>query len=152
MDNDAFRSTYRAVSERSCAFEKAILSNRAGCSQAHKFCIAERDGVGCRSDEAQADCAALLEILRQRARFALHIADERAALPHAKAMRIQVGGLRGILGALSPGLPIPARIADVRRTVRAARAQFGDFSLLPFQEIVRQIAAFQDRRRPRGRE
>jgi len=151
MDQDAFRTTYRAVNERFCAYEKAILTNNCACSLAHKFCIAEREGVHCGSDLAQAACIELLELLRRQARFALKTTDQRTALPHAKAMRIQVGGLRGIEAALHPEEPVPARIQDIRRTIEAAIAAFGSLDRLPFQEIIKQVAAYQGRRRLRGR-
>jgi len=151
VDQDAFRTTYRAVNERFCVYEKAILTNNCACSLAHKFCIAEREGVHCGSDPAQADCMELLDLLRRQARFALKTTDDRAALPHAKAMRIQVGGLRGIESVLHPEEPVPARIADIRRTVESAIATFGSLERLPFHEIIKQVAAYQGRRRLRGR-
>ncbi len=149
MDQDAFRTTYREINERFCAYEKGILTNNCACSLAHKFCIAEREGVHCASDEAQATCVQLLELLRRQARFALKTTSDRTALPHAKAMRIQVGGLRGIEAAVNPGQPVPARIADIRRTIEAAIAKYGSLAEFPFQEIVKQIAAYQGRQRTR---
>ena len=149
MDQDAFRTTYREINERFCAYEKGILTNNCACSLAHKFCIAEREGVHCASDEAQATCVQLLDLLRRQARFALKTTSDRTALPHAKAMRIQVGGLRGIEAALNPNQPVPARIADIRRTIETAIAEYGSLADLPFQEIVKQIAAYQGRQRTR---
>ena len=43
MDNEAFRTTYRAVNERFCPYEKAILTNQCCCSRAKRFLIAERE-------------------------------------------------------------------------------------------------------------
>jgi hypothetical protein len=151
VDQDAFRNTYRAINERHCVYEKAILTNNCACSLAHKFCIAEREGVHCGSDSAQAACVELLELLRRQARFALKTTDNRAALPHAKAMRIQVGGLRGVEATLHPEEPVPVNIADIRQTIEAAIAAFGSLERLPFQEIIKQVAAYQGRRRLRGR-
>ena len=149
MDNDAFRETYRAVNERFCAYEKAILTNQCACSQAHKFCIAEREGVHCGSDQARADCLELLDILRRQARFTLKHTNtsDRTALPHAKAMRIQVGGLRGIQAVLRPDAPVAGPITDIRGIIRAALARFGSLDRFPFPEIIKYIAAYQGRRR-----
>lgn len=152
MSSNALRSSDPGLDERLCPFAQCIIANYAACSEAQKRCIAEREEVRCGSNEAQSDCIQLLEILRRQARFALHAADERAALPHAKAMRIQVGGLRGIQAALAPDEPVPECIADIRRTVRAALSQFGDLVRLPFQGIVKEIAAYQSRRRLRRRD
>jgi hypothetical protein len=151
VDSEAFRSTYRAINERFCPYEKAILTNQCACSLARKFCIAEREGVQCSSDSAQADCLELLERLRQQARFALKLTDTRGALPHAKAMRIQVGGLRGIQSSLTPDDPAPLFIADIRAMVEAAIERFGALERLPFDHIMQQVAAYRGRQGPHQR-
>jgi hypothetical protein len=150
MDNEVFRRTYHSINERFCPYEKSILTNNCKCSLAKRFCIAEREGVNCGSADAQEQCLELLELLRQQARFALKATDERAALPHAKAMRIQVGGLRGLHAAVAPDEPIPAKIDDINGIVEAAREQFGRLRDLPFQLIIKQIAAYKGRRRLRS--
>jgi hypothetical protein len=150
LDSDALRRTYRAVNERYCAYEKGILTNQCACSEARKFCIAERDGVHCVSDEAQETCIAVLDLMRRQARFALKTNERQRALPHAKAMRLQIGGLRGIAVALDPEAPAPAEIADVRALLLAAIARFGALERLPFAQIMQQIAAYRPRRRRRG--
>lgn len=151
MDQDEFRKTYRTVNERNCVYEKAILTNNCACSLSHKFCIAEREGVHCGSDQAQADCIQLLETLRQQARFALKGTPDGTALPHAKAMRVQVGGLRGIASVLHPDAPIPAHIDDIHATIRSAISAFGGLDHLPFSAIMQQIAAYKGRPRRTAR-
>jgi len=147
MDNEIFRRTYRDINERFCPYEKSILTNNCQCSRARRFLIAEREGIHCSSDEAQERCLALLDLTRQQARFALKAADDRAALPHAKAMRIQVGGLRGLHAALSPDEPVPAKIPDIFGLVEEAVERFGELGNLPFQPVIQQIAAFKGRPR-----
>jgi hypothetical protein len=149
MDNDIFRSTYRAINERFCPYEKSILTNNCECPRAQRFCIAEREGVHCDSDAAQARCIELLELLRQKARFALKATEEGGALPHAKAMRVQVGGLRGLHAAVEPDEPVPAKIPDIDGIVEAAIERFGTLDAIPFQPVIQQIAAYAGRRRLR---
>jgi len=151
MDQDIFRRTYQEVNECFCAYEKSILTNYCDCSQAERFCIAEREGVSCRSAAAQAQCLALLELLRQQARFTLKNTLERTTIPHAKAMKVQVGGLRGLKMALNPQAPLPVAIDDIYSTIEAAKARFGHLRDLPFQIIIQQIAAFEGRKRSRRR-
>ena len=151
MDNEYFRKTYRAINERYCPYEKSILTNHCRCAQAERFCIAEREGVRCRTGAAQAQCVSLLETLRQRSRFALRSTDDRSALPHAKAMRVQVGGLRGLCAALRPDEPVPAVIEDIHGVLQAAVDRFGDFDDWPFQLIIQQIASYKGRKRFRDR-
>jgi hypothetical protein len=149
MDQDAFRRTYRDVNERYCAYEKCILTNECQCSQAERFCIAEREGVRCGADDAQAQCLEVLMLLREAARFALRAATEEGVLPHGKAMKIQVGGLRGIRAALEPDADTSASIADVHRLLCQASDAFGGLANLPYSQIMRDVAAYQVKKRSR---
>ncbi len=153
MDQDAFRKTYHEVNERFCAFEKAILTQQCQCSEAHKFCIAEREGVHCNSDAGQQQCLQLLEVLRSQARFALRATseDRKNLLPHGKAIRIQVGGLRGLHVALNPGQPAPPCIESVINLVNRAIKHFGSLDKLPFSMVMQQISAYHPRIRSRRR-
>lgn len=151
MDNEVLRETYHSINERFCPFEKSILTNNCACSRARRFCIAEREGVGCGSDAAQARCLELLALLRGQARFALKAGGEQTALPHAKAMRVQVGGLRGLHAATLPDEPIPEKVEDIHGIIDAALERFHSLSALPYQTIIRQIAAYRGRQRLRRR-
>lgn len=147
MDQDAFRQTYREVNEVYCAFEKSVLTNECRCRCAERFCIAEREGVHCRAASSQARCLKWLELLREQARFALRTDEERRLLPHGKAIRLQVGGMRGLVRALSPAEAAPARIDDVDATLAEAEKRFGDLESLPFPQIMREVASYQGRKR-----
>ncbi|HIP52777.1 MAG TPA: hypothetical protein EYH03_02025 [Chromatiales bacterium] len=149
MDQDAFRQTYRDINDRLCVFEKSILTNQCRCSRAERLCIAEREGVHCTSDEAQALCIALLDMLREQSRFALKNVDGQPLLAHGKAMRIQVGGLRGLYSALYPDQPIPHPIPDINGLIEAAVNRFSGIDGLPLQPVIQQIAAY--RGKVRGR-
>ncbi|MGB5466121.1 MAG: hypothetical protein WBM84_08565 [Sedimenticolaceae bacterium] len=152
MDQDAFRKTYREVNEVFCAFEKSVLTNECSCRCAERFCIAEREGVHCRSEPGQARCLRWLDLLREQARFALRTEDGRQLLPHGKAMRLQVGGMRGLQLVLGITRSSPTQtIDDVDGTLAAAEACFGSLEGLPFSEIMREVAAYQVRKRSRRR-
>ena len=105
MDQDAFRRTYRELNERFCVYEKSLLSRKCTCCKAKKLYIAEREGAHCTEDEAQEQCLEFLGKLRHHARFTLKSNNLKAVLPHAQAMRLQVGGLRGLYLALYDGGP-----------------------------------------------
>lgn len=151
MDQDAFRKTYREVNEVYCAFEKSVLTNECRCSQAERFCIAEREGVHCREQDRQARCLRWLELLREQARFALRADEERRLLPHGKAIRLQVGGMRGLMKLLNPTETMPNSVADVDGMLAAAEKQFQNLENAPFSEIMREVAAYQVRKRSRRR-
>ncbi|MCG8015325.1 MAG: hypothetical protein JAY97_03830 [Candidatus Thiodiazotropha sp. 'RUGA'] len=149
MDQDAFRRTYREMNERFCAYEKSLLSRHCDCSQAKKICIAEREGVHCISDEANAQCLELLKNLRHQARFALKSNNDNEVLPHGKAMRLQVGGLRGLFSVLYPDQTTPEVIEDVFQLISRAKAEYNSLDNLPFQTLIQHVSAYQGRRRLR---
>ncbi len=151
MDQDAFRKTYREVNQVYCAFEKSVLTNACQCSQAERFCIAERKGVHCRHEERQARCLRWLELLREQARFALRTDEERRRLPHGKAIRLQVGGMRGLSRVLAPQSTAPVAIREVDGLLSRAEEEFGRLEDLPYSAIMREVAAYQGRRRSRRR-
>jgi len=151
MDQDAFRKTYREVNEVFCAFEKSVLTNECQCSQAERFCIAEREGVHCRSEERQGRCLRWLELLREQARFALRTEEQRKLLPHGKAIRLQVGGMRGLTKVLDATEPTAEMIDDVDRLLAEAENAFDALENAPFSEIMRYVAAYQVRKRSRRR-
>jgi hypothetical protein len=150
MDQDAFRETYREVNEVYCAFEKSILTNECRCSQAERFCIAEREGVHCRQAASQARCLRWLGLLRDQARFALRTDQERQLLPHGKAIRLQVGGMRGLNRVLDANDGIDA-VADIDHALGVAEQRFGSLEALPYSDVMREVAAYQVRRRSRRR-
>ena len=153
MDQDAFRTTYREVNERFCAFEKSLLTNQCQCSQAERFCIAEREGVHCHIDDGQARCLEVLDTLRDQARFALRTDSESSRiLPHGKAIRIQVGGMRGLFHVLHPDQPIPDPIKDINDLLLEALDRYRDFASLPYSAIMQQVAAYQVKKRSRRKD
>ncbi|MCU7930624.1 MAG: hypothetical protein KZQ90_07485 [Candidatus Thiodiazotropha sp. (ex Codakia rugifera)] len=147
MDQDAFRRTYREMNERHCAFEKSLMTRHCNCSQAKKICIAEREGVHCISDEAQQQCLELLETLRHQARFALKSNNDNEVLPHGKAMRLQVGGLRGLFSALYPDQQIPDAIDDVFGLINQAKETYEKLDNFPYQILIQQVSAYKGRQR-----
>ena len=148
MDQDAFRETYREVNENFCAFEKSVLINQCNCSKAERFCIAEREGVHCLSEEGQARCLDALSILRDHATFALRELTE-GKLPHGKAMRVQIGGMRGLNKLLNGD---DTQVPDVDAILQAAIQRWSSLEQLPFSEIMPSIAAYKGKTRARRRQ
>jgi len=147
MDHDAYRKLYRDMNQRYCLFEKTILSGQCSCSQASRFFLAEREGMHCNSDSGQCKCEQLLKLIRLHARFTIKLASQTAALPHAKAMRLQIGGLQGLYMALHPEEEKPAIVEDVYALIGIAVDTYEDIEQLPFQEIIKQVAAYKGRNR-----
>ena len=129
-----------------CPFEKAILSVQCDCEMATRFSIAEQMGVECRSDIARNNCTTLLVYLRERARFVLKVTDTSAGLPFGKEMKVMLGGLIGLQRQMAPQEGV-ARVQNIHALVQQAQAAYGSLDALPYQEIVKSIAAFQGKRR-----
>jgi len=150
MDQDAFRKTYKDINEQFCAFERSLLTNQCQCSMSERFCIAEREGVHCKSRSGQKQCLELLAILRKQTRFALKTNDDKPMLPYGQAMKIQVGGLKGIQLAIDPTLEYTP-VKDVYGLIAEATRIFGSLDALPFQTIIQSISAYKLRKRRTGR-
>ncbi len=142
MDESAFHDARRAAVRHPCAFEKALLAGHGGCPRAARHAIAEREALSCTSPSAAARCARFHELLRRNAGFALGLKSVDAALPHAKHMKLQCGGLDGLHAALMR----EGRIDDVGDLVEAAFVLYGGLEALPYSEIMRAVAAFRVRR------
>ena len=135
-----------------CPFEKAILSVQCDCEMATRFSIAEQMGVECRSDVARNNCATLLVYLRERARFVLKVTDTSAGLPFGKEMKVMLGGLIGLQRQMATEEgAAAARVQNIHALVQQAQAAYGSLDALPYQEIVRTIAAYHGKRRGNAR-
>jgi len=145
MDHRELRNAHRALANTPCPFEKAIATRVCGCQHAAKTQIAEREAIRCAEAEAQSICAQLLRLLVENGAFALRQTGAPAALPHAKALRIQCGGLRGLQKALDPYEESP-RINNIFGLVKRALVRYKDLPSLPFTEIVREVSTYSARR------
>lgn len=109
--------------------------------------------VSCLETMDQARCLEILDLLREQARFALRTDNNsQKILPHGKAIRIQVGGMRGIFHALNPGQSIPDPIPDIDNLLLQALDTFANFSSLPYSKIMQQIAAYKVKQRSRRKD
>jgi hypothetical protein len=143
MDESAYREARDSAVPLPCVFEKALLAGCADCTMAIRRALAEREAMACASPVARGDCVTLQAIARERSTFALKLGAANAPLPHAVAMKLQCGGLAGLRAAMA------ADDADVHGMVVAAQRRFGGLADLPWQDIVRAVAAWQGRRRRR---
>ena len=150
MEEDEYRSTYDAVNQRRCIFEKAINARHVGCGQMKRFYLADREGVGCQSEEGQKRCVALLERMRSSARFALQMTHIGGPLPHNKEIKVQVGGLLGIQALVQPELAEAGKVEDAFATLNRAEQRYGGIEQIPLSNVMKDIKQFQGRRRRRG--
>ncbi len=148
MEENEYRQTYSDINDIPCAFQKAILTRTCACSRAIRFNLAEREGVACKSPAAKDRCVGFLHYVRENARFTLGLPRITGVLPHAKEMKIQCGGLRGLQHNVDGG-EMPTLVADVYTLLNTAMADNTELADLPYPDIVQGVAAFQNKRRSR---
>ncbi len=148
MDETEYRSTYHAINELRCVFEKAILSRRCACTRCNRFHLADREGAACQSPGAHQRCHQLLQQLRQKALFALKLTHLEGELPHAKEIKVQTGGLLGLQAALRPEQPA-IRVADVDGLLMEALQHYPSLAALPYPRIMQSVVGFEGRKRRR---
>ncbi|BAO45356.1 hypothetical protein [Thiolapillus brandeum] len=147
IDEDFYRQTYQEVNPDHCIFEKGMLTNQCLCSRNQKLLIAEREAASCTDKDAQARCREFLNTLQQQARFALKLRDAGQKLGHVKAVKVQIGGLRGLYQALHPDQTIPTPLPEVAGLLEEALRAWKSFDQLPFQDIIPEIGRWEPRRR-----
>lgn len=150
MDETEYRQTYHEVNERRCVFEKAINARRCTCDLSQRFNLADREGVSCTSETGAIRCRQLLDVLRDNARFALQMTNVPGPLPHAKEVKVQIGGLLGLQKTLHPEMVSDNLAHNINGLVETALQQFNSFDNLPYSEIVKSIVNFEGRLRRRS--
>ncbi len=145
VDEQAFRSALADLDKAECPFAKALLGAHAACRLAQRFYLADREGVECVDAVARMNCGAYLDHVRAVAGPRLGAIDAGGALPHGVAMKLQVGGIRGLAAALGVAV-----VDDVATLVAAAVARDGGLDGLPQETIVAAVDGYAPRRRRGG--
>lgn len=121
------------------------------CRQSQRFNLADREGVSCTSETASRCCAQLLELLRRNASFALQMTRVPGPLPHAKEVKVQIGGTLGLQKLLLPQTHDDELVHDIHGLTDMAIHRYGSLDNLPYSEIVKSIVTFEGRLRRRSR-
>lgn len=128
-----------------CPFEKAIISGQCGCEHAGRSALGEHLGVTCRAGMVQVNCVTLLDLLRERSRFALKVTATEQ-LPFGKELKVMIGGLQGLQRVIH-GDSHDAHVPNIHGLIAVAQAQFGGLAALPFEQVIKGVSAYQSRRR-----
>ena len=147
MDEQQYRNTYHSINDRRCVFEKTINSRRCTCKQSRRFHLADREGIACRSESGNALCRELLDHMRSKARFALHLTSADGPLPHAREIKVQTGGLLGLQGLLYPEKSGADNVDNAIGLIDTALTEFGSLESLPYDIIIQAIVRFEGRKK-----
>jgi hypothetical protein len=116
-----------------------------------RFNLADREGVSCTSETGSIRCKQLLDLLRQNAKFSLQMTNVPGPLPHAKEVKVQIGGMLGLQKLLHPQMCDEELVHDINGLANAAVQQYSSLDNLPYSEIVKSIVTFEGRLRRRSR-
>lgn len=130
-----------------CPFEKTIVSTQFGCENAQRAQVGERIVVVCQSHLAQPNCAMMLELMQQKARFVFKLTDTSQDIPFGKKIKVLYGGLLGLQKIIYPELSRSLQVSNIHRLIIEAKENYKSLHDLPYESIVRSIAAYQSRRR-----
>ncbi|MCK5895346.1 MAG: hypothetical protein KAG20_01000 [Cocleimonas sp.] len=148
MDEDQYRKLYHELNPNRCVFEKSINNRRCDCSLKHRFLIATREGIACRSEKALENCTVLLNSLRNNARFALKLVTIDGPVPHNKELRVQAGGVLGLQKLTLADIPAETKtVLDIHKTVEAALLKYKHIDHLPYSLIVKDITTYNVRKK-----
>ena len=147
MEEQEYKNTYHTVNKRRCVYEKAISSRRCNCSRCHRFNLADREGVACKSASGNAICTEFLDTLRSKARFSLHLTRADKPLPHAKEIRVQIGGLLGLQELFYPDKADSTHAENIIGLLDKAIQQYERLQNLPYDIIVKGVVRFEGRKK-----
>lgn len=152
MEEDEYKSTYREIAATRCVFEKAITNNHARCALASHFYLADREGYACKSAAASLRCGEFLDVLREKSKFVFRMHNVKGPLPHNREIKVQVGGVRGLLKLVDPENNIGNSVPDIDNidaVISKTIEKFGSLGHLPYSEVIQSVEQFQGRRRQR---
>lgn len=144
MDEKEYRSAYQDINPTRCVYEKAINSRECNCAKAKRFNLADREGVSCVSPALQRQCVELMQTLRGKARFVLQQTNIEGQLPHNAEIKIQNGGIKGLVKVLANP---ECDEQDISRLLALSIKKYCSLSALPYSDIMQEISAYQGRRR-----
>ena len=150
MEEGEYKSKYNDLTTVACVFEKALTNHKAKCNLSRHFCLADREGYSCESREDSVKCYELLEKLRKKSIFVLKLHEIKGPLPHNMEIRVQVGGVAGLVKLVSQqAKPDTAQhvTKDINGVVIKAIDKFGSLENLPYSKIIQSVVQFQGRRR-----
>jgi len=131
-----------------CPFASAIVLGLAACRHAEQVVRRGGSEYDCRSAPDHAACQDLFDRLKAAALPACGVEDDLTSMPHSILVKVQCGGLQGLVRLMGRA---EDRIEDIAGLRAAAADTFGGAEGLPVAELVEDITAFRAERRGRRR-
>jgi len=128
-----------------CPFRKTILGGTCSCSLALKSHLPTGCSVSCSDEDAWQQCDDLLNEMIIAAKFVLQFIEDTDSLTHGKLMKIQHGGLLGLVKLVSG--EETTSVDDIHGLVNSAKHRYTSLQDIPYNNLLDAIANWQLRRR-----
>jgi hypothetical protein len=121
-----------------CPFSTPIISHDFGCAHANEVTRRGGPDIACGMPDVQVRCESLFDALKLAALPEFGVPDDLTVMPHSALVKIQYGGLSGLLRLLD-GVAGP--VADVNALVERAVTHYSTLDAIPCGELVADITA-----------
>lgn len=153
MDDEQYRQAREAIEQPRCRYEKAIQYGYFQCQWHKRFALGERESLHCTRQSAFKVCDEFYTLTLSYSGFALGTARMPMHLSFNQAMKVQIGGLRGVMSQAAKPVIEPVRKSatltqDVADELEQLKKRVdGSFRNMDFSEIMPYISEFNLRKR-----
>ena len=135
------------MEEYKCAFSNTLVTNQFGCEKGEPVTRRGGPDIACTSAEAHQRCEKLFQCLKKAALPAFGVEDDLLTMPHSVVVKIQHGGLLGLLRLTEKGAAASGEITNIDALVRDAVEKFGNLDAIPCQAFVEDMTSYKLKRR-----
>ena len=114
MDDEQYHQARSAIEQPHCCYEKAIQHGYFRCQWQRSVALGERESLHCTRPTAFADCETFYSMTLKQSGFALGTARMPMHLSFNRAMKVQIGGLHGVIGMAGKPVIDPGRYCNLR--------------------------------------
>ena len=153
MDDEQYRQAREAIEQPRCRYEKAIQYGYFQCQWHQRFALGERESLHCTQPSAFKLCDEFHTLTLSHSGFALGTAKMPMHLSFNQAMKVQIGGLRGVMHqagkpVIEPEMKSATQLQDVADELEQLKVRVeGEFGNMDFSEITPYISEFSLRKR-----
>jgi hypothetical protein len=136
-----------------CAFAAPMTVGRAACR--HAVEVVRRGGieVDCASPESHMRCAEVFAGLKGQGLAEFGVTDDPTTMPHSVLVKIQTGGLSGLMRILDSATDTDTDTAtdDIADLIARALSAYGDVHCIPYADLAEDMRECRIDRRGRRR-
>jgi hypothetical protein len=121
-----------------CPFSAPLVAEDFACRQAETVIRRGGTEIACRCETSCTRCINLHQVIKAAALADQDYADDLTRVPHSLLVRIQYGGLLGLMG---DGGESASRITDIDSLVETVMVRYNGLSGIPAAELCADIAA-----------